>query len=281
MKGFTMQTQKRKGFTLVELLVVIAIIAILVSILMPALSKIRDAARMTVCKTNLKAIGFGALRYADDHKDEIAGWGSQFDENGWPNIPPANIAKGFELGYIWEYANAQKMYICPTLTNKMNPKRRIPTGTPPHGPYVFGWPDYDNNGGNPPGPMWSYSLNGQAGLSHGNGDCRMNPDLVQPSPYDVFMYYEEDEYDFYSWDNSISLFNATHAFGDDSMGRYHMVSGEIDEGAFMTKRGSGDLVYFDGHVGDMSAEEYITRRSTVTGSKQLLGGYLGFTWPGF
>ena len=40
-----------------ELLVVIAIIAIRVSILMPALARIRDAARMTICKTNLKALG--------------------------------------------------------------------------------------------------------------------------------------------------------------------------------------------------------------------------------
>jgi len=63
-----------------------------------------------------------------------------------------------------------------------------------------------------------------------------------------------------------------------------MVSGEIRraQGSTVdTKRGSGNLVYFDGHVDDMSFEEWLNRRSTVTGSRQLVGGDMWFTWPGF
>jgi prepilin-type N-terminal cleavage/methylation domain-containing protein len=48
---------KRKGFTLVELLVVIAIIALLMSILMPALAKVRKQAKSVMCMTNLKQWG--------------------------------------------------------------------------------------------------------------------------------------------------------------------------------------------------------------------------------
>ncbi len=278
--------KKNKGFTLVELLVVIAIIAILVSILMPALSRIRDSARMTVCKTNLKALGFGTIGYADDHENKIPCWGIEFDEitevadpaANWTTKTANSLARAFEYGYIWEYANASKSYVCPTLTNKMNPKHDMTWHTV--NGYVWGWPDGQGTP-NPPGPMWSYSVNGQAGMSMNDGQWRANPDLVQPSPTDVFMLYEQDELDAAAWDNSVSLFSPTYGIGDDSIGRYHLVSGELVIGSKTGKKGSGNMVYFDGHVGDMAYEEYILRLSTVTGTKQLCGGNTTFVWPGF
>lgn len=66
-----MQTKRIKGFTLVELLVVIAIIGILVSILLPSLSKAREIARRSVCAANLHRWGVSIHAYVWDGDGKI------------------------------------------------------------------------------------------------------------------------------------------------------------------------------------------------------------------
>ena len=60
----------RLGFTLIELLVVVAIIALLVSILVPSLTKAREQAKMVVCLSNERQMGLGMTMYANDN----SGW---------------------------------------------------------------------------------------------------------------------------------------------------------------------------------------------------------------
>src|SRR4051794_21994809 len=63
--------RKRNGFTLVELLVVIGIIALLISILLPSLSKARESAQRVACLTNLRSVMQMMHMYAADNKQQI------------------------------------------------------------------------------------------------------------------------------------------------------------------------------------------------------------------
>jgi len=92
-------SSRRKGFTLIELLVVIAIIAVLVSLLLPAVQQAREAARRTQCRNNVKQLGLAFHNYHDVYQGFPAGWSinqSNFALQYWgvsilPYLDQANI----------------------------------------------------------------------------------------------------------------------------------------------------------------------------------------------
>ena len=113
-----------RGFTLIELLVVIAIIAVLLSIMFPAMRKVKEMARENICKSHLKNIGLAVAMYLDDFERKIPNTGSSnqfqwYDAQGRWRTPGSS---GTYWGiYYKDYLKDTKVFGCPSL-------RRVPEG---------------------------------------------------------------------------------------------------------------------------------------------------------
>ena len=127
----SMQRRTPHGFTLIELLVVIAIIALLMAILMPALSRAREQGKRGACMSNTKNLALAWNIYADDYDGKIVsgctsvdgdprpGYGSNRDETCWVYWPGLNATveaaiRDLRRGLIFPYCPSEKLFKCPT-----------------------------------------------------------------------------------------------------------------------------------------------------------------------
>jgi prepilin-type N-terminal cleavage/methylation domain-containing protein len=104
--------QKPRAFTLVELLVVIAIIALLMSILMPALGRVRKQAKMVMCQSNLKQLSNAFEMYAGDNDGYFQeGW------QGLPNCPCEDAScSNWWIHALKPYYQDPHVCLCPMAT---------------------------------------------------------------------------------------------------------------------------------------------------------------------
>ncbi len=117
--------QMARAFTLIELLVVIAIIALLLSILMPAMRKIKEMAREVACKSNLKNIGLAVAMYLDDYERTIPNTGSSnhfrwFENDGVTYRRPGSSQTYWGIYYKDYIKDQTKIFGCPSFQSATN-----------------------------------------------------------------------------------------------------------------------------------------------------------------
>ncbi|OHB68071.1 MAG: hypothetical protein A2Y77_16275 [Planctomycetes bacterium RBG_13_62_9] len=152
-----MWRQKKRGFTLIELLVVIAIIALLMSILMPALQRVRKQARNVMCQSQLKQWGTIWAMYTDDN-------------NGRFPLRSGNGGRWMESLSEYYLAGSEDARLCPLVTKIANPE--MDAGVDWWGSTFTAWgkiPAWDKGGNRTVGFYGSYGANGYIYVPNTNG----------------------------------------------------------------------------------------------------------------
>ena len=136
---------RRRGFTLIELLVVIAIIALLMSILMPALQRVKQQAKTLACRANLKQWSLYFSMYTEDHDGKFQAGVGNGHTNHWTNA----LRK--------YYKNDAKLRCCPTAMKPLVDENHQAS---PQFNVFSAWGRFWGEGYDPAGDYGSYGING-------------------------------------------------------------------------------------------------------------------------
>ncbi len=116
----TYQNSASEGFTLIELLMVISIMSMLMSIMLPGLSRAREQAKRLVCSSNLRQMTIGWSFYAMDNQDRLCSPKTDWDSPGnwvtdgppWPSNNTGNTKMAIENGSLFRYMQTVDIYKC-------------------------------------------------------------------------------------------------------------------------------------------------------------------------
>ena len=109
------------GFTLIELLVVIAIIAILASLLFPALARAKDKGKTAKCQSNLRQLALAATMFDDDNQVFPVGWPVSMT----PSPPPIWYRQLQPYLGKKESVSGKGVFICPSSMQKAQPGEQV------------------------------------------------------------------------------------------------------------------------------------------------------------
>src|SRR5215471_8880804 len=113
MSGILQRDKSQLGFTLIELLVVIAIIAILASMLLPALARAKDKAQRTACISNGHQLSLAMKMYVDENEGRFPPRFPDYDANT-PPFPCKPCRTTNWTAYALPYVKTTNVFICPS-----------------------------------------------------------------------------------------------------------------------------------------------------------------------
>ena len=266
---------RKKAFTLIELLVVIAIIALLLSILMPSLQKVRAMARTLVCETNLKQLITAWHAYAADNNDAMVVSYEYRDDNDpvtmggeWVWAPtevdtgdtvsaraPAleERKEGVTRGALYPYASDEEVFHCSSdksehehfrsysIVDCMNGIMKYTTGT------FHRW------------------------------DCLTKVSQVR-RPSDKYVFIEENEFRDYNMGSWMPFFDIdNNSFGGDPMGVWHLGKSSLGFADGHCEQRKWSKEFYDHFI---EFEEWTTRQfTTVKGIEDLEWLVKGWATP--